>query len=136
VAAGDDRIVFTGFAYGDLLAELYTHAAVFVQPSHVEGLPLTLLEAASYGLPLVASDIPPHVEVFGLDGPGRRLFHDGDLEDLARVLTRTLAALPAERTAADALSAAVLDQYQWDRVARDLERLYLDLTGPRDRRPR
>ena len=39
-SAGDDpRIVFTGFAYGDLLAELYTNAAAFVQPSRLEGLP-------------------------------------------------------------------------------------------------
>ena len=68
-AAGDDRrIVFTGFAYGDLIAELYTNAAAFVQPSRLEGLPLTLLEAASYGLPLVASDIRPHVELIS---PGR-----------------------------------------------------------------
>jgi glycosyltransferase involved in cell wall biosynthesis len=128
-AAGDDRVVFTGYAYGDLLAELYSHAALFVQPSRVEGLPLTLLEAASYGLPLIASDIPPHVEVFGQDGPGRRLFHDGDAGDLRQVLTRTLRALDAERVAADDLRAGVLHQYQWDHVARDLEKLYFDLTG-------
>jgi len=61
-------VVFTGFAYGDLLAELYTNAAGFVQPSRLEGLPLTLLEAASYGLPLIASDIDPHVELLAEDG--------------------------------------------------------------------
>ncbi|MEK8106148.1 glycosyltransferase [Micromonospora sp. M12] len=69
-AAGDERIVFTGFAYGDLLAELYASAAGFVQPSRLEGLPLTLLEAAAYGLPVVASDIAPHVEVLESDAAG------------------------------------------------------------------
>ncbi|GGM09556.1 MULTISPECIES: glycosyltransferase family 4 protein [Micromonospora] len=138
-AAGDDpRIVFTGFAYGDELAELYSHAAAFVQPSRLEGLPLTLLEAASYGLPVVASDIEPHVEVLGADAPGRRLFRDGDGDDLLRALETVTADLAAERTGAKALRDRVLAEYSWDSAARDLERLYLDLaarrpagTGPR-----
>ena len=59
--------------------------AVFVQPSLLEGLPITLLEAASYGVPVVASDIAPHLEVLGtVSGPGRRTFPTGDLPALAR----------------------------------------------------
>ncbi|MEH1126100.1 glycosyltransferase family 4 protein [Micromonospora sp. CPCC 206061] len=126
-AAGDPRVVFTGFAYGDLLAELYSHAAVFVQPSRVEGLPLTLLEAASYGVPTVASDISPHVEVLERDGHGRRLFRDGDEDDLVRALERALADPAAERRGAKELAERVLGEYSWDAAARELERLYLDL---------
>ncbi|WP_434739777.1 glycosyltransferase family 4 protein [Micromonospora sp. SH-82] len=127
--AGDDpRIVFTGFAYGDLLAELYSHAAAFVQPSRLEGLPLTLLEAASYGLPVVASDIEPHVEVLERDAPGRRLFREGDEADLVRALDTVTADPDAERAGAGALRDRVLVEYSWDAAARDLERLYLTLT--------
>lgn len=126
-AEDDPRVVFTGFAYGDLLAELYSHAAVFVQPSHVEGLPLTLLEAASYGLPVVASDISPHVEVLERDGPGHRLFRDGDEDDLVRALTAALAGPRAERAGAAGLHERVVAHYSWDAAARQLERLYLDL---------
>ncbi|MEJ3745122.1 glycosyltransferase family 4 protein [Actinomycetes bacterium KLBMP 9797] len=128
-AAGDPRVVFTDFAYGDLLAELYSHAAVFVQPSRVEGLPLTLLEAASYGLPVVASDIPPHVEVLTSDAPGRRLFRDGDEDELLHALGRALADPAAERAGAQALAERVRDEYSWDVAARELEQLYLDLAG-------
>lgn len=128
-AAGDPRVVFTGFAYGDLLAELYSHAAMFVQPSRVEGLPLTLLEAASYGLPVVASDISPHVEVLERDAPGRRLFRDGDEDDLLRALTEAHVDPAAERAGAKALRDRVLAEYSWDEAARQLERLYLDLAG-------
>ncbi|WP_433527958.1 glycosyltransferase family 4 protein [Micromonospora sp. CA-263727] len=134
IAQGDPRIVFTGFAYGDLLAELYSHAAGFVQPSRLEGLPLTLLEAASYGLPVVASDISPHVEVLERDGPGRRLFRDGSAEDLARVLSEVLADLPAQRAGARALRDRVRGEYTWDAAAGELERLYLDVVGPASRR--
>ncbi|MFY1637063.1 glycosyltransferase family 4 protein [Solwaraspora sp. WMMB335] len=130
-AVDDPRIVFTGFAYGDLLAELYSHAVGFVQPSRLEGLPLTLLEAASYGLPVVASDITPHVEVLGSDAPGRRIFRDGDVDDLIRAL-RQLAADPAgERAGAVALRERVSADYTWDAATRELEALYRDLLVPR-----
>ncbi|WP_405096596.1 glycosyltransferase family 4 protein [Micromonospora sp. NBC_01412] len=134
--AGDDpRIVFTGFVYGEQLAELYSHAAAFVQPSRLEGLPLTLLEAASYGLPVVASDIEPHVEVLERDAPGRRLFRDGDGDDLLRALATVTADVPAERAGATLLRDRVLAEYNWDTAARDLERLYFEL-AVRSSRPR
>lgn len=132
-AVDDPRVVFTGFAYGDLLAELYSNAAGFVQPSRLEGLPLTLLEAASYGLPVVASDIAPHVEVLIADGPGRRLFREGVADDLVRALEQVAADPAAERAGATALSDRVRDEYTWDTAARELEALYLDLVRPRQR---
>jgi glycosyltransferase involved in cell wall biosynthesis len=134
-AEGDERIVFTGFVYGDLLAELYSNAAGFVQPSRLEGLPLTLLEAAAYGLPVVASDIAPHLEVLRADGPGRRLFRDGDEDDLVRALSRLVADLPGERDGAVQLAEQVVAEYSWDTAARELERLYLDLARPASRPP-
>ena len=59
-------MVLPGYLYGSELAAIYEGAAVFVQPSDVEGLPLTLLEALSYRIPVVASDIDPHQEVLSL----------------------------------------------------------------------
>jgi glycosyltransferase involved in cell wall biosynthesis len=130
-AGGDPRIVFTGFAYGDLIAELYTNAAGFVQPSRLEGLPLTLLEAASYGLPVVASDIQPHVELLGRDGPGRRLFADGDEDALVRALGRMLADPDGERLGAHVHGSRLRAHYTWDAAARDVEQIYLSLVGKR-----
>lgn len=45
----DSRICFIGFVQGDILQELYSNAYVYVLPSDVEGMPLSLLEAMSYG---------------------------------------------------------------------------------------
>ena len=56
-AAGDDRIIFTGFVQGRMLEELYSNAYVYVLPSDLEGMPLSLLEAMSYGNCCVTSDI-------------------------------------------------------------------------------
>ena len=58
LAARDPRVLLVGSVHGELLHELYTNAALFVLPSRLEGLALTLLEAASYRLPLVTSESP------------------------------------------------------------------------------
>ena len=49
LARGDDRIIFTGFVQGRMLEELYSNAYVYSLPSDLEGMPLSLLEAMSYG---------------------------------------------------------------------------------------
>lgn len=123
-AADDPRVRLLGYVYGDDLAELYSNAGVFVLPSALEGLPLTLLEAASYGTPIVASDIAPHVEVLSPAGPARRTFVSGSADDLARVLRRVLADPDAERGAADDLRTDVLARYDWDRAAELTEAVY------------
>jgi glycosyltransferase involved in cell wall biosynthesis len=134
LAAADPRVRFTGFVYGDLLSELYRYACLFVQPSLLEGLPLTLLEAASYGRPVLASDIAPHREVLGaLGGPGRRLFRSGDELDLAAGLRAALSGDDAELAGARRLSEEVRSAYCWDCATTALERLYLEV-APAQRR--
>ena len=57
MAEGDDRILFTGFVQGQLLEELYSNAYIYTLTSDVEGMPLSLLEAMSYGNCCLTSDI-------------------------------------------------------------------------------
>ena len=63
LAEGESRIHFLGRKNSRELAQIYRKASVFVQPSEIEGLPITLLEAASYKLPIIASDIPEHTVI-------------------------------------------------------------------------
>lgn len=62
-AKGDDRIIFTGFVQGEILDELYSNAYVYTLPSDLEGMPLSLLEAMSYGNCCLVSDIAECTEV-------------------------------------------------------------------------
>lgn len=61
--ATKNGVILTGMIKGEKLAELYAHANLFVLPSSHEGLPITLLEAMSYELKVLASNIPANLAV-------------------------------------------------------------------------
>lgn len=63
LAERDRRIIFTGFVEGKLLEELYSNAYIYILPSDLEGMPLSLLEAMSYGNCCLVSNIAECKEV-------------------------------------------------------------------------
>ena len=113
-AAATPGVVCTGLQTGLSLRELYAHAGIFVLPSSHEGLPIAMLEALSYGLPVIASDIPANVEV-GL--PAAHYFPLGDVEALV-VRLREFAAQPLTFEAREARRAWVSERYDWRDIAR------------------
>jgi glycosyltransferase involved in cell wall biosynthesis len=125
---GEGRIVLPGYVYGPRLAALFRHAALFVLPSDLEGLPIVLLEALGYGVPVLASDIPPNLEV--LDGRGRT-FRAGSAHDLGRQLGSALGDLPALQEEATRSAASVVAAYDWDEVTRQTMSVYEGLAARR-----
>lgn len=111
--ARDHDAVLTGFVRGRRLHALLSQAACFCLPSSHEGLPIALLEAMSYRLPVVVSDIPANAEV-GL--PAADYFPVGDIDTLASRLCAKLAA--ATRIDYD------LAKYDWDTIARQVAAVY------------
>lgn len=79
MAKKDKRIIMTGFVQGELLEELYSNCCLYVLPSDIEGMPISLLEAMGYGRCCLISDIPENTE---LAGEFARTFQHGDAEDL------------------------------------------------------
>ena len=92
LAKGDDRIIFTGFVQGRLKHELYSNAYVYILPSDLEGMPLSLLEAMSYGNCCLTSDIDECTEVVGDKAV---MFRKGNVDDLRDKL-KSLINNPAE----------------------------------------
>lgn len=108
------RTVFTGFTTGAPLAQLYTHARLYVLSSYAEGFPMVLLEAMSHQLPVVCTDIPAtHI----IPLPADRYAKPGDSDDLARVMEKALAEGPERQS-------YPLDRYNWDNVTQATVQLY------------
>ncbi len=121
LAANDSRILFTGFVSGRPLEELYSNAYCYVLPSDVEGMPLSLLEAMSYGTACVTSDIPECAAV--LAGSGAT-FSAGEVEALQEVLTELLADPNVAKALGESGRNHVRTTYDWDSVVRRTLGLY------------
>jgi len=121
LAEGDPRIVFPGYVEARLRDELFSHALIYVQPSIVEGLSIALLEAMSYGLCCLVSDITENLEAIGGNGIS---FHNEDVDDLEGKLRHLLTTdgLP-DWIAANAM-AHVREHYSWDRITDEFEGFY------------
>jgi glycosyltransferase involved in cell wall biosynthesis len=123
MAEGRASIIFAGYQYGEMLKELYSNARAFVAPSELEGLPLTLLEAMSFGLPCIASDIPPHREVVqATDG---FLYPTAQVTELARKMAEVDRMSEEELCLVGNHAQELLETiYSWDKVADEIDRLY------------
>lgn len=121
LAAADRRVLFTGFAAGRILGELYSNAYAYVLPSELEGMPISLLEAMSYGCCCVVSDIPGCAETVEDHG---LLFPRGNTAALRECLQQ-LCDRPelAEHYRAGA-AALVRGKYNWDEVTEQTLALY------------
>jgi glycosyltransferase involved in cell wall biosynthesis len=63
MAVNNPNIIFTDFVCGDILAELYNNCRLYVLPSEIEGMPISLLEALSVGSRCLVSDIPENIGI-------------------------------------------------------------------------
>ncbi|MGD8623352.1 MAG: glycosyltransferase family 4 protein [Anaerolineae bacterium] len=132
LASGTDRVVFTGTVGGRLKEELFSNARLYVTPSGVEGLPISLLEAMAHKRCCLASDIPAHAEVIRAEEDGL-LFQWDDFEQLVAALQACLDRSEGERCAlGEAARQRVQEHYDWQRIAESTERFYHLLLGHKD----
>ena len=121
LAKGDDRIVFTGFVQGQMLEELYSNAYVYTLPSDLEGMPLSLLEAMSYGNCCITSDIAECAEVVGEKA---LLFKKSDVDDLKEKLQYACDHPDAVQRLKNGAADFICQKYNWDEVVEQTLKLY------------
>lgn len=122
MAGDDDRIIFTGFVQGQELEELFSNAYMYCLPSDLEGMPISLLEAMSYGNCCLVSDIPECTSVIGENG---FRFEQGNVEHLREKIEQLLN--NSETVAEYKAKAAdyVLKKYQWDDIVGKTVKVYM-----------
>ena len=121
LAKEDQRILFTGFVQGTILDELYSNAYIYILPSDLEGMPLSLLEAMSYGNCCLTSDISECKEVVEDKAV---IFQKSNVSDLQQKL-QALCDSPAivQKYKAEAAD-FICKKYNWDDVVRKTIELY------------
>lgn len=133
MTAGSAEVVFTGWQTGENLADLFAQALLFIHPSQSEGLPLSVLEAMSYGRPVVASNIPEHQEI--ITDP-RFLFRQGQIADLEKKIIWALKNPEILKVAGIQNRKLVEKDYNWDEIAELTESIYQQLVlSPADNMP-
>jgi len=123
-ARAGPEVLFLGFVWGEVLEALFTHAYLFVQPSTIEGLAISVLEAMSYGKCVVCSDIPENREVIADCGI---TFRDRDEGHLAQKLAMLLSKPGYVEELGNSARERVRREYNWDKVARETEQLFVSL---------
>lgn len=117
----DDRVIFTGFVEGKILEELYSNAYIYILPSDLEGMPISLLEAMSYGNCCVVSDIPECTEVIEDKGI---VFEKGSVDNLREVLQRCISDASKIEKYKSQASEFITNKYNWDEVVVQTFELY------------
>ena len=114
MAKKNPNIIFTGFQTDSELRQLYSHAKLFVHPSDKEGMPISVLEAMSYGLPTLLSDIPEHIEFVK---NSEYLFSHGQSKSLKDQLVKLLQKKNIELKEHGKTNKQLIEsEYQWDNI--------------------
>ena len=126
MAGQSSSIIFTGFQQGLVAEELYSNAYLYVLPSDLEGMPLTLLEAMNYGCCCVTSDIGECVDV--MDGCGFSFPH-GNVEALRETLQDLCDHPDKVEAHRDEAKKVISSKYTWQDITTQTDRLYKSLLG-------
>lgn len=119
--AENESIIFTDFVDGDLLSELYSNAYIYILPSDLEGMPLSLLEAMSFGCCCLTSDIPECTEVCGNNAV---YFKKGSVKDLTDKITALADSPETVKKYKQSSSDYILKKYNWNDITEKTLKLY------------
>ena len=121
IASQNSNIIMTGFVKGNILEELFSNAYIYVLPSEIEGLPISLLEAMSYGNCCLVSDIEQNTEVIKEYGYS---FISKDSNDLKEKLEYLINNEDKIEEIRKYVKEYVQNKYNWDKVSIDTEKTY------------
>lgn len=123
VLAKKNNVILTGFITGEELNEIFTYAKLFIMPSYHEGLPIALLEAMSYNIDILVSDIPANLEI---NLGERDYFEVKNIKSLTEKLTEKL-----EKEEVRNFTQLLSEKYNWDTIAEQTKEVYLQVINKR-----
>jgi len=122
IAHGDNSIIFTDWQHGRILEQLYANTALFIHPSQNEGLPITVLQAMSYGRTVLLSDIQEHKEIIN---DKRYLFANANIGSLADKIIELFKDKQNLIDQGKLNKIFVEEKYNWHDIAKKTSQVYL-----------
>ena len=126
MAGEDKRIIFTGPLYGLQKEEILSNAYLFVLPSEIEGLSISLLESMGHKRCCLVSDIAENMEAIGSSGFS---FRTKDTKDLKERLEYLLSNPDLVEDAGGRARTRIREHYNWKKITDEMEKLYLNIIG-------
>ncbi len=114
-------IIFTDFVEGEVLQSLYSNAYIYVLPSDLEGMPISLLEAMSYSNCCLTSNISECTEVCGENAI---YFEKSNVESLKNALLDLIQNPDKVQKYKSEASQYILSRYSWAGAAQKTLALY------------
>ncbi len=121
----EDIVKFTGKVSEEALLDHYTRCDIFVLPSLWEGLPLTLLEAASAGLPIISTEVGGIPSIFA-HGENAMLVKARKSRELAEEMQKLIRDKELQKTLSTS-ARKLAEKYSWENSAKQLESVYKNI---------
>lgn len=121
MAKGDNRIIFTDFIQGEMLDEMYSNAYLYVLPSDLEGMPISLLEAMSYGNCCLVSDISECTDVVE---DKAMIFKKSNIYDLREKIQKACDCPDLVKNYKENAADYICNKYNWDDITQKTLKIY------------
>jgi len=121
----NDKIVFTGYMYGEDLQKLFSNAFAYVSASKLEGLPITVLEAMASYLPVIMSNIPAHEEIARQNPESSLIFELDNVEDCRKQIKKLMNLDKSHmKLIQEASRNFIVSNYTWEKIVEDTHLVY------------
>lgn len=118
-----DKIVFKDWVMGAPKDTLWKHAGAYCMASYQEGFPMTVLEAWSYGTPLITTPVGGLPDVLK-NGENALVFDFGDIDGLANCFRILLSSDTLQRSLSEASAKLAKTTFSMEQITKDIERIY------------
>ena len=123
----EQKITLTGPMHGNKKMEFLQHADIFVLPSYAEGLPISLLEAMSVGLPVIVTPVGGIPSVI-TDNQEGMFVNAGNVAQLAEAITRLAEDSTLRKQMGDAAKKRCEEEYGIEQTVDKLTKVYQQLS--------
>jgi len=123
----ENQVIFKGWVNREEIQPLFEKASIFCLPSYTEGFPMAVLDAWSYGLPVITTPVGGLTDVL-IPGKNALVFEPGDINRLAELLNELITDQSLQQKISKESIKLSLEQFSITSISKQLSELYLSFS--------